>query len=321
VRGPHIRRLAVAVAVTTAATGLAGTAVADPSMGKPSVVTATAASGVEAARTAALAHATATGIAQGDELRAQEVMVDPEGARHVRFVRSHRGMPVLGGDLVVHLTRQLAYAGVTRAADHAVEPNGARTLLTARQAEKRAATTAEGDAGRAELVVDARGGASALAYQVRVSGSATAEAGGSRTVVVDALTGRVRSNTPDSDEFLSPQLIDALRERGEQLNPATGTAPHTTGLAATASGTGTSLFAGKVPLSTTKTAARSYLLKDPTRWGTETRDAKGQELENFARGRKFTSTINKWGNGTVAHRASAAVDAQYGITRTLDFSL
>lgn len=318
-RRPHIRSLAVAVAVTTAATGLAGTAVADPSTGKPSVVTATAASVVEAARTAAFAHATATGAVEGDELRAQEVMVDPEGARHVRFVRSHRGMPVLGGDLVVHLTRQLAYAGVTRAAEHAVEPKGARTRLTARQAEKRAATVAEGDAGRAELVVDARGGASALAYQVRVSGSASAEAGGSRTVVVDALTGEVRSNTPDSDEFLSPQLIDALRERGEQLNPATGTAPHTTALAATASGTGTSLFAGKVPLTTTRTAARSYLLKDPTRWGTETRDAKGQELENFARGRKFTSTTNKWGNGTVANRASAAVDAQYGITRTLDF--
>lgn len=318
-RRPHIRSLAVAVAVTTAATGLAGTAVADPSTGKPSVVTATAASVVEAARTAAFAHATATGVVEGDELRAQEVMVDPEGARHVRFVRSHRGMPVLGGDLVVHLTRQLAYAGVTRAAEHAVEPKGARTRLTARQAEKRAATVAEGDAGRAELVVDARGGASALAYQVRVSGSASAEAGGSRTVVVDALTGEVRSNTPDSDEFLSPQLIDALRERGEQLNPATGTAPHTTALAATASGTGTSLFAGKVPLTTTRTAARSYLLKDPTRWGTETRDAKGQELENFARGRKFTSTTNKWGNGTVANRASAAVDAQYGITRTLDF--
>lgn len=318
-RRPHIRSLAVAVAVTTAATGLAGTAVADPSTGKPSVVTATAASVVEAARTAAFAHATATGAVEGDELRAQEVMVDPEGARHVRFVRSHRGMPVLGGDLVVHLTRQLAYAGVTRAAEHAVEPKGARTRLTARQAEKRAATVAEGDAGRAELVVDARGGASALAYQVRVGGSASAEAGGSRTVVVDALTGEVRSNTPDSDEFLSPQLIDALRERGEQLNPATGTAPHTTALAATASGTGTSLFAGKVPLTTTRTAARSYLLKDPTRWGTETRDAKGQELENFARGRKFTSTTNKWGNGTVANRASAAVDAQYGITRTLDF--
>lgn len=320
-RRAHIRSLAVAVAVTTAATGLAGTAVAHPATATSvTAASVTATTVVEAARAAAFAHASATGVVQGDELRAQDVLIDPEGARHVRFVRAHRGMPVLGGDLVVHLTGKLAYAGVTRAADHAVAPEAAgQARVTARQAEERAAAVAQGDAGRAELVVDARGGASALAYQVRVSDSATAEAGGSRTVVVDALTGKVRSNTPDSDEFVSPQLLDSLRERGDQLNPATGTAPRTDALAATATGTGNSLFAGKVPLTTTKTGARSYLLKDPTRWGTETRDAKGQELENFTRGRKFTSTTNKWGNGTVANRASAAVDAQYGITKTLDF--
>ncbi|MFD3837924.1 M4 family metallopeptidase [Streptomyces sp. NPDC058642] len=319
-RRPHIRSLAVAVAVTTAATGLAGTAFADPSTGQPGKSPAvTATSVVDAARAAAFAHASATGVAPGDELRAQDVLIDPEGARHVRFVRAHRGMPVLGGDLVVHLTERLAYAGVTRAADHAVRPEAARARLTAQQAQKRAAAVAEGDAGPAELVVDARDGGSALAYQVRVTGSATAEAGGSRTVVVDAVTGKVRSNTPDSDEFLSPQLIDTLRERGEKLDPVTGTAPRPDALAATASGTGNSLFAGKVTLTTTKTASRSYVLKDPNRWGTETRDAKGQELENFARGKKFTSTTNKWGNGTVSHRASAAVDAQYGITKTLDF--
>lgn len=74
-----------------------------------------------------------------------------------------------------------------------------------------------------------------------------------------------------------------------------------------------------MPLTTTRTARTSYLLKDPTRWGTETRDAKGKELENFAQGKKFTTTNDKWGNGAVSHRDSAAVDAQYGITKTLDF--
>ncbi|NUR43421.1 MAG: M4 family metallopeptidase [Streptomyces sp.] len=319
-RRPHIRSLAVAVTVATAATGLAGTAFADPSTGKPDQAAAvTATTVVDAARAAAFAHATATGVAQGDELHAQDVLIDPEGGRHVRFVRAHQGMPVLGGDLVVHLTERLTYAGVTRAADHKVAPKAARARLTADQAEEKAAAVAKGAAEPAELVVDARDGASALAYQVRVTDSATTEAGGSRTVVVDALTGKVRSNTPDSDEFLSPKLVEALRERGETLDPATGTAPQASALAATASGTGNSLFAGKVTLTTTKTGTRSYLLKDPSRWGTETRDAKGQELEIFTRGKKFTSTTNKWGNGTVSSRASAAVDAQYGITKTLDF--
>ncbi|GGR45821.1 peptidase [Streptomyces aurantiogriseus] len=320
--------------MTTAATGLTGTAFAAPPAGEAHATATTASpatSVVKAARAAAFAHAPATGVGRGDDLQAQDVMIDPEGARHVRFVRTHQGMPVLGGDLVVHLTERLTYAGVTRAADHTVAPAVTRAKLTARQAEEKAAAVAEGEAESAELVVDARGGAGALAYQVRVTGSDTTEAGGSRTVVVDALTGTVRSNVPDSDEFLSPHLIDALRERGETLDPATGTAPQSAGLTAapsagaaarypsTATGTGTSLFAGKVPLTTTRTARTSYLLKDPTHWGTETRDAKNQELENFARGRTFTSTTNKWGNGAVSSRASAAVDAQYGITKTLDF--
>ena len=328
-RRGHIRTLAVAVAVTTAATGLTGTALAGEERAT-AVAGAQAADLVRAARAAAVAHASATGVGEDDELQAQEVMIDPEGARHVRFVRTHQGMPVLGGDLVVHLTRKLAYAGVTRAADHTVDPATVEAELTARQAEEKAAAVAEGDAQSAELVVDARRGASALAYRIQVTDSATAEAG-SRTVVVDAVTGKVRSNTPDSDEFLSPTLVETLRERGETLDPATGNAPLSAGLTAssgaaaaarypsTANGTGSSLFVGKVPLTTTRTARTSYLLKDPTRWGTETRDAKNLELGNFAQGKKFTDTDNKWGNGAVSSRVSAAVDAQYGITKTLDF--
>ncbi|WP_327312316.1 M4 family metallopeptidase [Streptomyces sp. NBC_01235] len=333
-RSAHIRSLALAVAVTTAATGLAGTAFAAPPAGEAHATSATASQAdrvVEAARTAAFAHASATGVGQDDELQAQDVLIDPEGARHVRFVRTHQGMPVLGGDLVVHLTQRLAYAGVTRAAGHPVDPSTVKAELTAREAEAKAAALAKGDATSAELVVDARGGASALAYRIRVTGSDTTEAGGSRTVVLDARTGKVRSNTPDSDEFLSPELLDTLRERGETLDPATGTASQAAGLSAApaagaaarypsaATGTGTSLFAGKVALTTTRTARTSYLLKDPTHWNTETRDARNRELENFAGGKAFTSATNTWGNGAVSSRVSAAVDAQYGVTKTLDF--
>ncbi|MGY5012283.1 M4 family metallopeptidase [Streptomyces sp. 900105755] len=328
-RSTHIRSVAVAVAVTTAATGLAGTAFAGPTTGERQPAAAasatTAAQVVAAARTAAFAHAAATGVGAGDELQPQDVMIDPEGARHVRFVRTHRGMPVLGGDLVVHLSRRLAYTGVTRAADHTVRAAATEAKLTARQAEEKAAAAADGDAGTARLVVDARDGAAALAYQVSVDG-----ASGSSTVVVDALTGRVRSNTPDSDEFLSPRLLDTLRRHGETLDPASGTGLQAQALAgasvsaaarypATAHGSGRSLFVGKVPLTTTQTARKSFLLKDPTRYGTETRDAKGKETESFGQGAKFTSTTDSWGDGTTSSRGSAAADAQYGITETLDF--
>ncbi|MGW3115574.1 M4 family metallopeptidase [Streptomyces sp. NPDC001107] len=110
-RRPHIPSVAVAVAVTTAATGLAGTAFGTTTGTSHAAATAgtSAASVVSAARAAAFAHSSATGVSQGDELQAEDVMIDPEGARHARFTRAHQGMQVLGGDLAVHLTRQLTY--------------------------------------------------------------------------------------------------------------------------------------------------------------------------------------------------------------------
>ncbi|WP_406165120.1 M4 family metallopeptidase [Streptomyces sp. NBC_00996] len=327
-RRPHIRRVAIAVAVTTAATLPAGPVFA-AAPDSPARQATSASSTVDAARAAAFAHASATGVTEGDTLQAKDVMTDPDGKRHVRFVRAHQGLPVLGGDLVVHLGKQSAYLGVTRAADHAVEPATTEAKLTPQQAEQKAAAVTKGDASGAELVVDARDGAAALAYQVRVTDSETAESGGSSTVVVDARTGKIRSNTPDSDEFISPSLGEALRKRGEQATPETGTAATqpsgpvgttaATHYPVTATGSGKSLFVGSVTLKTTRTARTSFRLKDRTRWNTETRDARGQELEAFSRGKKFTDGDNKWGTGTTSSRTTAAVDAQYGITKTLDF--
>ncbi|KIE23087.1 flagellar biosynthesis anti-sigma factor FlgM [Streptomyces sp. MUSC 125] len=332
---PHIRRVAVAVAVATAATGLAGTAFAGPSTGVErsaasarTSASASAAAVVAAARAAAFAHASASGVSKGDELHAQDVMIDPEGARHVRFVRTHHNLPVLGGDLVVHLNNKLAYTGVTRAAGHAVKPDTTRARLTARQAASKAARAAEGHAGGARLVVDARGGGAALAYQVTVTSR-----GASHTVVVDAVTGKVRSDIPDSDEFLSPKLVRTLRKRGETINPATGSGSGTARASlvfdpgghraarypANAKGTGKSLFVGKVRLTTTQTSRGHFQLRDRTRYGTETRDAKGSYTESFTKGKKFTSRTDVWGNGKTSSRTSAAADAQYGVTETLDF--
>ncbi|MFI0216207.1 M4 family metallopeptidase [Streptomyces lydicus] len=335
-RRPHIRRhrLAIAVAVTTAATLTAGvaTAASAPTSVAPAAAPAAASSlskVVDAARTAAFAHASATGVGKKDTLKAVDTMVDRDGRKHVRFVRTHRGLPVLGGDLVVHLTAKSAYEGVTRAYRHQLDMSATDPKLSAGQARSKAAAVAEGQAGEAELVVDARDDRTTLAYQVQVSDSRTDEAGGIRTVVLDAFTGAVLSNTPANDSFLSPALQKKLRKRGERLNPATrllapeppatGTSAATAGYPAAAKGSGASFFVGSVPLTTTRTAAKSYTLKDPTRGNTETRDAGDKELEKFTSGKAFTSTTNRWGNGTTSSRTTAAVDAQYGITSTLDF--
>ncbi|MFI9045528.1 M4 family metallopeptidase [Streptomyces sp. NPDC053427] len=332
-RRPHIRSLAIAVAVTTAATvtaGVAGTAAASPSVtrGPAPASSPSHAAIVDAARAAAYAHAAATGVGKKDQLQATDLLVDPDGKQHVRFLRTHRGLPVLGGDLVVHLDAKSAYLDVTRASRRQVEVTSTSPKLSAGQAETKAATAAKGQAGTAQLVVDARADRTALAYQVEVSDSRADEAGGVRTVVVDAATGAVLSNIPANDSFLSPAVQEKLRKQGAKLSPATGltgsAAPATGGKAAkgssgAAAGTGSSLFVGKVPLSTTRTAKKSFTLKDSTRGNTETRDAGGKELEKFTDGKAFTNTTNRWGDGTTRNRATAAVDAQYGITSTLDF--
>ncbi|MGP8296882.1 M4 family metallopeptidase [Streptomyces inhibens] len=338
-RRPHIRRhrLAVAIAVTTAATlmaGVAGTASAITAASPAAAPVSLSSSPglqkvVDTARAAAFTHASASGVGKKDTLKAVDTLIDRDGKQHVRFIRTHRGLPVLGGDLVVHLTAKSAYESVTRAYRHQVAVATTDPKLSAGQAEAKAAAVAKGDAGQAELVVDARDDQTTLAYQVQVADSRTAEAGGARTVVIDAETGAVLSNVPANDSFLSPALQEKLRKRGERLNPstrllapnppATGKPAKTAGFPAAANGTGSSFFVGSVPLSTTQTAKNAFTLKDSTRGNTETRDAGDKELEKFSSGKAFTSTNNSWGNGTTSDRATAAVDAQYGITSTLDF--
>ncbi|MGW2898650.1 M4 family metallopeptidase, partial [Streptomyces sp. NPDC001212] len=163
---PHIRTVALAVAVATAVTGLAGPALAAPAGGQDHTVSSAGTSTdsvVAAAGAAAFAHASATGVTNGDGLRARDVLLDPEGARHVRFIRTHRGLPVLGGDLVVHLDRQLRYTGVTRAAGHTVRTAATRAALTPGQAAARAASAAHGEAGAGRCRRRARRGRAAPA--------------------------------------------------------------------------------------------------------------------------------------------------------------
>ncbi|WP_369362253.1 M4 family metallopeptidase [Streptomyces sp. CG4] len=323
-RRPHIRNLAIAVAATTAATltsGVAGTATAAPTATPASAPGSSPADAsiVDAARAAAYTHSSATGVGKDDTLKATDVLVDPDGKQHVRFIRTHHDLPVLGGDLVIHLDAESAYQDVTRAAGKPVEVRSLSAKLSAGQAQERAAAAVQGEAGEAQLVIDARAGRTALAYQVQVTGSRTDETGGVYTVVVDAATGTVLSNIPANDAFLSPAVQNTLRERGERLSPATGPTANAPAAAGPADGTGQSLFSGTVPLSTTQTATNSFTLKDSTRGNTETRDAGGENLQKFTDGKAFTSENNHWGNGTTSDRSTAAVDAQYGITSTLDF--
>ncbi|MCC3768758.1 M4 family metallopeptidase [Streptomyces sp. UNOC14_S4] len=317
---------------------MAGTAAATPLTGKahdsahasavPAGQAVSKAEIVKAARAAAVTHSSATGVGKTETLTVKDTLIDPEGKLHVRFSRVYRGVPVVGGDLVVHLDAKKNYLGATRAIRHQISLPSVTPKLTAPQAAAKAAASADGKAAKTELVVDATNGTSVLAYRVTVTDSKkAAETGGTHSVVVDAGSGKVLSSTPLAEPFISPQLKAKLRSTGQQAAPkpaGKSTPPATTGKAkgafpAQANGTGASIFVGNVPLTTTQTAQNSFTLKDPSRGGGETRDAGGKELERFTDGKAFTDSDNRWGNGTNSDPSTAAVDAQYGITSTFDY--
>ncbi|MFI5734978.1 M4 family metallopeptidase [Kribbella sp. NPDC051587] len=330
-------RLAMAIAATAVAAlsaTTAGSALAAQSspVAQPTGNSAPAKQTVEAAQAvvtaatkAAFAHAAATGLGKDDKLTAVDALVDPDGKQHVRFTRTHQGLPVLGGDLVVHLDARSGWAGVTRAFHQQdLKAGGVAPKLTMSQAKKKAADEVKGTAANAKLVLKTGASGVTLAYQVRVVNSSSKESP-DREILINARTGALISNAAVTDSFITPQVHDKLRKLGVAATPKSGFAAGVSGLSvpqataaypAAAVGSGTSLFAGVVPLNTVQTAASLYLLQDSTRGNTQTRTASNTNTNNFTKGRSYTSPTNKWG---LSDATKPAVDAQYGITKTFDF--
>ncbi|MFD4903825.1 M4 family metallopeptidase [Kitasatospora purpeofusca] len=241
----------------------------------------------------------ALGLGGKETLVAKDAVVDADGTRHLRFERTYAGLPVLGGDLVVHQ----AAGGAVEAVDKAVAATIAVPSLTPSIPADKAAAQASGavassvgiaadkdesplaevhQAGAAELVVWAADGNPRLAYRTTVQGVRADGTPSSQLLVTDAAGGEVLSTH-------------------EQVQTATGT--------------GKGVFVGSVPLTTTKSGS-TYQLKDASRGGQSTSDLKGRTTGS---GTLFTDADNAWGDGTAANRQSAAVDAQFGAAATWDF--
>ncbi|CAN3982824.1 M4 family metallopeptidase [Kitasatospora purpeofusca] len=241
----------------------------------------------------------ALGLGGKETLVAKDAVVDADGTRHLRFERTYAGLPVLGGDLVVHQ----AAGGAVEAVDKAVAATIAVPSLTPSIPADKAAAQASGavassvgiaadkdesplaevhQAGAAELVVWAADGNPRLAYRTTVQGVRADGTPSSQLLVTDAASGEVLSTH-------------------EQVQTATGT--------------GKGVFVGSVPLTTTKSGS-TYQLKDASRGGQSTSDLKGKTTGS---GTLFTDADNAWGDGTAANRQSAAVDAQFGAAATWDF--
>ncbi|WP_030933848.1 M4 family metallopeptidase [Streptomyces sp. NRRL S-646] len=296
VRGSR-RLAALGVAATTAsllAAALSPAAVADE---QP-----TRAGAIANAASALLAHAASLGLTSDEGTKVRDVIVDKDGTQHVRYDRTYRQLPVLGGDFVVHLASDGTYRSANRATRSKISLASIVPSISAPKAADLAANalravnlgeTLRKLTARPELVVDALHGTPKLAWRTQVAAKDSLGNPVSRTVLTDARTGR---------------QIDAWDD------------------IETATGDGRSLYSGTVPLETTLSGS-TYQLKDATRGGTYTGDASNQTDLCFltsicvsrAPSTVFTDTDNHWGTGTDADRASAAVDAQYGTNTTWDF--
>ncbi|HJQ05601.1 MAG TPA: M4 family metallopeptidase [Nocardioides sp.] len=286
--------------IATAAAGVfavpgAGSA-APAATGHPHISPRLAATALSALR----GHPAAARASAGQQFTVTATQVDRNGASHVRVQRTYDGLPVVGGDLVVHLGPAAGWRGTSQSLTRPLQLS-TRPAVSAATAE-RAALAPTGAArdvrrmrveGNPELVVDTLSGLSRLAYRVTTGGRHTDGTPSRMLSYVDADTGRV------------------IR-REETVE--------------TVDGSGQSLYSGTVPLQVS-TSGSSYVLNDPTRGNTYTVDA-GNKSDSIlctllglscVTGTQFTSSDTAWGTGSNSSRESAAVDAQYGTNMTWDY--
>ncbi|MFQ3560984.1 M4 family metallopeptidase [Streptomyces gramineus] len=292
--------LALAAATTLLAAGLQqGTALASADAPAPASIQATPRAGaapatlsparhtalLKSAATAAADTAKTLGLGSAEKLVVKDVTQDADGTTHTRYERTYAGLPVLGGDLVVH--RSGARLTVTKATKAALALPTTKAKISAATARDRALTTAAkagaehpavGTSPR--LVVWAASGRPTLAWESVVGGFQDDGTPNELHVVTDAATGK--------------QLF---RYQGVET------------------GVGTGQFDGTVPLGTTLSGS-TYQLVDGDRAGHRTYDL---NQGTSGTGTLFTDDNDVWGDGTVANRQTAGVDVAYGAAATWDF--
>ncbi len=240
------------------------------------------ASAIRAAQARAAEQADDLGLGGKEKLIARDVIKDADGAVHTRYERTYAGLPVLGGDLVVHEeengARSVSKATEARIAVPTTTPRVAAS--TAKSAALKVAGSSETD--KAEVgesprkVVWAAGGDPVLAWETVVHGVQHDGTPSELHVVTDAATG---------EKLFSYQDIRT--------------------------GTGTGDYNGTVDLETTPNGG-TFDLKDGVRGGHYTTD---MQQGTSGDGELFNDADDVWGGG----RQSAGVDAHYGAAVTWDY--
>ncbi|WP_125038730.1 M4 family metallopeptidase [Nocardioides sp. LS1] len=288
------RTLGLATAAVLAA-GTMGVQAADAS----GQTARTANTGVSAI-TALQQHPGAARATDGQAFRVTDTIIDKDGTSHVRMSRTIDGVPVLGGDVVVHRGPQAGWRGVSQtlaapldlSTTPVVTVAAAKAKALAPAAATRTITGATATGSR--LVIDATSGTPRLAWEV-ITGGVQKDGTPSRLAsYVDARTGTV------------------IR-REQQIE--------------TIDGSGQTLYSGTVPLSVTQSGSTYQLKNQGIRGNTYTTDMNNKSDSYLCQvlgsgcstGTLITSTTTTFGNGSNTNRATAGADAQYGSNETWDF--
>lgn len=226
------------------------------------------------------------GLTGSDKLVVKDVSKDADGTLHVRVDRTHKGLKVVGGDMVLTVKGG-------KLVDHWAMFDGRINVPAAGKISKgvasgkavAAASAYKGGKGlknakatKSDLVItldDAN--KPALAYQVTVTGSEN-----------DSTPSRVQS-------FINAETGASIISYDEVHKADQG------------------VFLKDVELTTTKTAT-GFELRNPSS-GNYTTDSKNQRAD----GTVMTDADDTWGNGSTSDRASAGVDAQYGADKTFEY--
>ncbi|MFD8389939.1 M4 family metallopeptidase [Streptomyces sp. NPDC059680] len=292
--------LAIATAVAAGAllsTGLTTTATA---AGKSSSTLAAAPAAlsdsarislIQKAQADAAQTAQQIGLGAKEKLIVKDVVKDADGTVHTRYERTYAGLPVLGGDLVVHTAKSGRTEGVTKATKAAIKVASLKPQISAAKAEKQAVSaaktlgSAKSAADGARKVIWAANGTPVLAYETVVGGLQDDGTPNQLHVITDAATGK---------KLFEYQGVE------------------------NATGTGKTFYSGTVSLTTTQSGS-SYNLTDASRGGHKTYNL---ARKTSGKGTLVANSTNVFGTGTAPSSSSdqtAAADAAYGAQETWDF--
>jgi Zn-dependent metalloprotease len=245
-----------------------------------------------------VAHGAALGRASADAFTARDVVVDADGTEHVRFDRTWRGLPVIGGDVVVH-SRNGQFRGASLTLRTRARPSADARIGRSDAIVEAGAAFGTGFQGTptARKVVYARGASPVLAWEVVMEGMHADQTPTEMHYFIDANGGRMLGS------------YDGIETKGK---PGGGTATCSTA----ASGIGQSLFSGDVSINTVRCSDGTYQMRDTLRGGGYTADMGGRTNGS---GTVFADADNNWGNNTTSDRATVAADAHYGVAETWDY--